>query len=144
MNHMKSDDLISRSALLEELRFKRVAVYGRGSMKDIDKVIESVETAPAVDAEPVRHESNTTFIATSNLDSYADRIIVGQNTLCKVYYADEPVRHGRWVNKTERIYADLNYRFDCSACSHIFYAAGIETFKYCPNCGAKMDAEVDE
>ena len=55
MNHMKSDDLINRSALLEELRFKRVAVYGRGSMKDIDKVIESVETAPAVDAEPVRH-----------------------------------------------------------------------------------------
>ena len=53
----------------------------------------------------------------------------------------EPVRHGRWVNKTERIYADLNYRFDCSECSHIFYAAGIETFKFCPNCGAKMDLE---
>ena len=54
----------------------------------------------------------------------------------------EPVRHGRWVNKTERIYADLNYRVDCSACNHIFYAAGIETFKHCPNCGAKMDVEV--
>ena len=55
----------------------------------------------------------------------------------------ESVRHGRWLNKTERIYADLNYRFDCSVCSHIFYAAGIETFNYCPNCGAKMDGDVN-
>ena len=55
----------------------------------------------------------------------------------------EPVRHGRWINKTERIYADLNYRFDCSACRHIFYAAGIETFKFCPNCGAKMRGDED-
>ena len=55
----------------------------------------------------------------------------------------EVVRHGRWLNKTERIYADLNYRFDCSVCSHIFYAAGIETFNYCPNCGAKMRGNVD-
>lgn len=56
----------------------------------------------------------------------------------------KPVRHGRWMNKTERIYADLNYRFDCSACSHIFYAAGIETFKFCPSCGTKMDLEVQD
>ena len=54
------------------------------------------------------------------------------------------VRHGRWLNKTERIYADLNYRFDCSICSHIFYSAGIETFNYCPNCGAKMDGDKDD
>ena len=143
-----NNDLISRSALLDLFdakAFSALELYDEGIAREIWlEAFEAVKNAPSVDAEPVRHESNTTFIATSNLDSYADRIIVGQNTLCKVYYADEPVRHGRWVNKTERIYADLNYRFDCSACSHIFYAAGIETFKYCPNCGAKMDAEVDE
>lgn len=99
---------------------------------------EDVEVAPTVDAEPVRHESNTTFIATSNLDSYADRIIVGQNTLCKVYYADDPVRHGRWINKTEMRHGICDYRFDCSECSHIFWAGGVKNFNFCPNCGAKM------
>lgn len=56
----------------------------------------------------------------------------------------EPVRHGRWINKTEKRRGFSDYRFDCSACNHIFWASGIETFKYCPWCGAKMDKEVKE
>lgn len=50
----------------------------------------------------------------------------------------EPVRHGRWINKTEKRRGFSDYRFDCSACNHIFWASGVETFQYCPNCGAKM------
>ena len=40
-------DLISRSALIKMLRFKRRAVYGSGSMDDIARVIEDVEKFPA-------------------------------------------------------------------------------------------------
>ena len=100
------NDLISRSALLEEFDWLNRACANDGANEVAAALVKLVEKAPTVDA--------------------------------------EAVRHGRWLNKTERIYADLNYRFDCSVCSHIFYAAGIDTFNYCPNCGAKMDAEVQD
>lgn len=45
------------------------------------------------------------------------------------------VVHGQWINKCE----PLNPRFDCSACGHIFWNYGIDSFNYCPNCGSKMD-----
>ena len=53
----------------------------------------------------------------------------------------EVVRHGWWINKTMPMYTSFDYRFDCSVCGHIFYAGGIETFKYCPWCGARMDGD---
>lgn len=49
----------------------------------------------------------------------------------------EPVRHGRW----EEPYPYDPY--DCYKCS----CCGVKydlTWNYCPNCGAKMDAEVRE
>lgn len=50
---------------------------------------EDVEDAPTIDAvEVVRHEGNTTFVTTDNLDAYTDRIIVVQGNWCKVYYRD--------------------------------------------------------
>ena len=49
------------------------------------------------------------------------------------------VRHGRWI------YKDDNY-FICSCCrkyEHMLRPCwGLK--KYCPNCGAKMDLEVQE
>lgn len=66
------------------------------------------------------------------------------NDIARFPYANaEPVRHGRWINKTEKHRGFSDYRFDCSACNHIFWVSGIETFKHCPWCGAKMDAEVE-
>lgn len=53
----------------------------------------------------------------------------------------EPVKHGRWINRTKSVKGLLDYRFDCSTCGHIFWNAGIKNFNYCPNCGAKMDLE---
>ena len=53
----------------------------------------------------------------------------------------EPVRHGRWIDKTEERHGIYDYRYDCSKCAHIFWAGGVENFNYCPNCGAKMDLE---
>lgn len=48
------NDLISRSALLEEFEWLKMTV-GSGSVGDIKDAIERIKNAPAVDAEPVRH-----------------------------------------------------------------------------------------
>ena len=55
-----------------------------------------------------------------------------------------PVVHGRWVmtiytttSKRRRIIS--NKKFACSECG---YGNGRKQSNYCPNCGAKMDAEL--
>ena len=51
----------------------------------------------------------------------------------------EPIRHGKWIWE-EQVYK-------CSVCSHKAYGNILEcmdgTYKYCPNCGARME-ETDE
>lgn len=51
-----------------------------------------------------------------------------------------PVRHGRWESP---IFADsddeLDPRVRCSECGGI--EAAFARWKYCPNCGARMDKE---
>ena len=79
------NDLISRQALLAE--YDRVHVGEPGRARKL------IEDAPKVDAEPVRHEGTTTFIATNDLDKYQTRIIVDEgekSKFCRVYYADNP------------------------------------------------------
>lgn len=44
-----------------------------------------------------------------------------------------PVRHARW----ER-YSGITIR--CSRCEHVIHDWRLSECKYCPNCGAKMDA----
>lgn len=67
---------------------------------------------------------------------------VAENTILEAPTIDAvPVVHGWWINRTENIRGLYNYRYDCSVCQHIFWYGGIETFNYCPNCGAKMDGE---
>lgn len=55
----------------------------------------------------------------------------------------EPVRHGKFVGTEYDGYADgypVYYEWECSQCGCVF--EGEEpTYKYCPNCGAKMDGE---
>lgn len=61
----------------------------------------------------------------------------------------EPVKHGHWVD--DGLYADnhLFHVWRCSKCDKNMMVkdssqeAGAPWFKYCPNCGAKMD-EVNE
>lgn len=141
-----NNDLISRDAVLKEIVFccnQEIVKYKtmRRALGNVGRVaFDCAKNAPAVDAEVVRHEGNTTFVETNNLDAYADRIIVGQGNICKVYYADEPVRHGRWI--LEACGFDMYQRttdcvFRCSECG---LRAG-NKYPYC-HCGAKMDAEV--
>lgn len=45
-------------------------------------------------------------------------------------------RHGKWKE------ANKKYpRYVCTACDHLY---NNKTYKYCPNCGAKMDGKEDE
>jgi len=57
--------------------------------------------------------------------------------------AAEPVRHGRWVDKSRTFTGILLPKTMCSVCNWFTYSAAGELFvrdhKYCPNCGAKMD-----
>lgn len=50
----------------------------------------------------------------------------------------EHVVHGRWqrlvVDRRHQIEAD-----ECSVCGLKYGGLGIESFRYCPGCGAKMD-----
>lgn len=61
-----------------------------------------------------------------------------------------PVRHGKWIkgSETKRIkenrYGVLFDAYYCSACESEAYwdsDYGQILFHYCPNCGARMDAE---
>lgn len=45
-----------------------------------------------------------------------------------------PVRHGKWIDKSGGIEGAWNH---CSVCGE----RAIELYDYCPNCGAKMEAD---
>lgn len=51
----------------------------------------------------------------------------------------EPVKHGKWI------WEECVYK--CSNCSHKAYGNILEcmdgTYKYCPNCGARMEIKDD-
>ena len=86
------NDLISRSALLDTLQNhfgQDLAYLG----EDLQYCQEAVQFAPAVEAEPVRHEGIITHITTDDLDKYQGMIIVDEgekSKFCAVYYADNP------------------------------------------------------
>lgn len=111
---MQTNDLISRSALLKEVRRCKEAVetcanhdYMVGYASALSGVEGQVADAPAVDA--------------------------------------APVRHGRWEYvRTDRYNGEFAV-LRCSNCGHTNYAIAdyIRNGKWCPYCGCKMDAEVN-
>lgn len=52
----------------------------------------------------------------------------------------EPVRHGRWI---EGGYACGENEWECSGCHETEWRTSISRFKYCPFCGARMDADTE-
>lgn len=60
----------------------------------------------------------------------------------------QPVVHGKWKPVRYTTYCSCGksyetYHYLCTACNHIAYAQPYG-LKYCPNCGAKMDKEVND
>ena len=71
------------------------------------------------------------------LDEHAT-IIARDAMFCMPTVDAVPVRHGKWILDEEFI--------DCSECrrekwSRVPYESLVKRFKYCPNCGARMDEE---
>ena len=53
-----------------------------------------------------------------------------------------PVRHGRWIDAYPDI--ESNPMFMYGICSECEFEQGISKYlNYCPNCGAKMDVDVE-
>lgn len=48
-----------------------------------------------------------------------------------------PVVHGKW-----KAYSPITIR--CSICGHVIHDWRYSECKFCPNCGAKMDAQGEE
>lgn len=112
---MTDNDLISRSALLERLAFKRMGSMQRNTYPGLESAIAQVKKAPAVDAEEVF----------KHLNWVKEALEMAKQTVA-------PVRHGRWL-----VDGRTGMSF-CSECQD--YAVEADT-NYCPNCGAKMDGE---
>ena len=54
----------------------------------------------------------------------------------------EPVRHGKWIELNTESGIFMTYdEVKCSECGfdEYFFNKGWARFKYCPNCGAKME-----
>jgi len=51
----------------------------------------------------------------------------------------QPVRHGKWIDETFESWGLVHHPFKCNLCGeHAEFAS-----PYCPNCGAKMDGELE-
>lgn len=50
-----------------------------------------------------------------------------------------PVRHGKWIHEVRYTIDSLHsyQQYRCSECGMTYFT----NTKYCPNCGARMDAE---
>ena len=48
-----------------------------------------------------------------------------------------PVKHGRWEHKKHKLFGN-EYDYICSTCGCDYALA---QYRYCPNCGCKMDLE---
>lgn len=58
---------------------------------------------------------------------------------CELYIEVEPVRYGRWVDRIvdeNEVIQPWMERYYCSECLD---GVNQSWFKFCPNCGARMD-----
>ena len=93
-----------------------------------------------IDADALIHRLLNTKIVAANLFQYANAVtnMIGDAPTIEA----EPVRHGYWENANGR---PKTYIRKCSVCGKEAYFCGRGcSYKYCPNCGAKMDGELNE
>ena len=87
-----------------------------------------------IDADALIHRLLNTKIVAANLFQYANAVtnMIGDAPTIEA----EPVRHGYWENANGR---PKTYIRKCSVCGKESYFCGRGcSYKYCPNCGAKM------
>lgn len=52
-----------------------------------------------------------------------------------------PVVHAQWITKEDPVFADKYYCSNCGEQANVDLYGEWILSKYCPNCGARMDAE---
>lgn len=116
---------------------------------------KKVESAPTIDAEPVVlcEEDGTLWVTVEDCEKVGRVIIKNeQGHFCRVFYMgdgdEEPVRHGRWLEYGEN--KDGTHNIRCSKCGAGLKSKGHANsyytkrkYRYCRNCGAKMDEVKD-
>lgn len=114
-----------------------------------------INDIPSADVEPVRHEEDGTLWVTVGDCEKVGRVIVKNERehFCRVFYMgdgdEEPVRHGRWLEYGEN--KDGTHNIRCSKCGAGLKSKGHANsyytkrkYRYCQNCGARMDGEEDD
>jgi len=56
----------------------------------------------------------------------------------------EPIRHGKWIDDGQYDNFFPHHEWRCSECGEHVLEIGLPWFKFCPACGARMDAERKE
>lgn len=84
------------------------------------------------------------FEGKTHLDNLAEGFCEAYRVIQNMPAVDAvPVVHGQW----EQCFEDWRQQIEgdkCSACGFEHYGTGSSRFRYCPNCGAKMDADTYE
>lgn len=112
-------------------------VMNLNNPKTLDEAIEIIK-----EINPEYEETNTRTAETMVLCAVKDGELVDKNTIDA-----EPVKRGLWLPTYENHGFDdevENLALACSVCHVAFRIsdyAQIEDFRYCPNCGARMDEE---
>ena len=120
--------LIDADALPKQ---KFLEANGNGMYEYVDIVYErDIDNAPTIDVVPLEQYK-----------SMENTCVKLQKSLADV----APVRHGKYIGTEFDGYADgcpVYYEWKCSECGCVFEEEE-PTYNYCPNCGAKMDEEVE-
>lgn len=98
-------------------------------------VVLMLDKQPTVDAEPVRHAENTTFIDTDDVSKWKSRVVVCErNSHWGRLYYESDTKYGKWVFGGD----------GCVVCSECNEEEPNNIHRnYCPNCGAKMGGAED-
>ena len=87
-----------------------------------------------IDADALETKAKTIYMEFENV-AVPSRVIPFSELHLAPTIDAEPARHGRWIPETYSI-------SKCSMCEQHHFAH-VESWKYCPNCGAKMRGDED-
>lgn len=101
-----------------------------------DECVEDEEfyrdVSPWLEASPWRQTNKKIIQEIIRIRRKLDKIIFK--------YEPEPVKHAHWIEGNEdHVSCDSVCYYTCSECNHSFS----DNTPYCPNCGARMDGEVE-
>lgn len=91
-----------------------------------------------IDADVLETKSKTIYMEFENVAVPTRVISIADLHLAPAVDA-EPVRHGAWIDGRPYVNSRWKVCSVCKECAPEPHAG----YEYCPNCGAKMDAEVE-